>query len=97
MGAEALRQIFAAGIHQRQLVPVDAVHGQAQAHTQVAPDDVHETGLPAVGVEQHQLADAAGRSALGHIGPQAQHGFGLERERAAKAAVFGAVAHWQGG
>ena len=69
VGAEALRQIFAAGIHQRQLVPVDAVHGQAQAHTQVAPDDVHETGLPAVGVEQHQLAYATGRRALGHIGP----------------------------
>ena len=97
VGTEALRQVVAVGVHQRQLVPIDAIDSQPQTHPQVAPHDVHEAGLPAVGVEQHQLAHTAGSSAFGHVGPQAQHGFGFERERAAKAAVLGAIAHRQGG
>ncbi|MCY1368886.1 hypothetical protein D9M69_558920 [compost metagenome] len=91
--AEHRIQVAAGLIQQRQMEPVHAVDQHAQPGAQVARHHIHQAHLPAVGVEQHQLLHAAGRHALADLGPQAQHRFGFQRERAGEARVFGRVAH----
>jgi hypothetical protein len=92
-GAEQFVHIIALPVDQRQVEPAHAVNQHIETSTQVTCHDVHHADLAAVGIEQDQLPDTGARHRLADLGPETDHGFARERERAGKALMLGAEAH----
>jgi hypothetical protein len=90
-------------VGQRQVVPVAVVDDHVASGPQIAPDDVHQTDLAAMGVEQQQFAHASRCDTVTDLGPDTNQGFRAQRQRAGKTRVLIAFAdslgrqyqHWQ--
>ena len=79
-------------VTQRQVPPAAAVDDEFAPAAQFPRDDVHQTDLPAMRIEQQHFLQAGARHALAQLGPVSEDRARRERQRAVETDMLGAVA-----